>query len=200
MIQVKFASPILSTFHTFDSFPNAPGLHFIYIYIHISRERFSSRTKWSLKKRRILQEDEKKPFDACVPFHRSSHKWSRPVYPGVQVTLCICGAPSPPVFAASRWFTSSIPRRILPILGSAVRAFASFDTPSCCRSTVWSSLFLPNLDVPGERLAYRKSGGLFAASVCNWTRAVSRDGGLHCREKSRRERESRSKIDSMWWA
>lgn len=98
MIQVKFASPILSTFHTFDSFPNAPGLHFIYIYIHISRERFSSRTKWSLKKRRILQEDEKKPFDACVPFHRSSHKWSRPVYPGVQVTLCICGAPSPPRF------------------------------------------------------------------------------------------------------
>lgn len=72
MIQVKFASPILSTFHTFDSFPNAPGLHFI--YIHISRERFSSRTKWSLKKRRILQEDEKTPFDARVPFHRSSHK------------------------------------------------------------------------------------------------------------------------------
>ena len=49
------------------------------------------------KKRRILQEDESRPverkttFDARVPFHRSSHEWSRAVYPGVQVTLCICG-------------------------------------------------------------------------------------------------------------
>lgn len=61
------------------------------------------------KKRRILQEDESRPverkttFDARVPFHRSSHEWSRAIYPGVQVTLCICGERrgpnSPPVFA-----------------------------------------------------------------------------------------------------
>lgn len=188
-IWVRSFAYVLWTFHISD----AAGL------LYISRERFSSRTKSSLKKGGSYRKTNSVPSNEKQRSMHACH-FIDPLMNGRGRFIRACkwhfafaesdGArtlPPFPRFAASRWFTSSIPRRILPILGSAARAFASFDTP-CCRSTVWSSLFLPNFDVPGERLAYRKRR-LFAASTCNWTCAVSRMEGYNV-EKNREGKEN----------
>lgn len=114
------------------------------LYIFARTFLVSSEIKFG-KRRILLQEDEFRPvrkptFDA--PFHRSSHKWWRAAIRRASDALCGEGRGPNPVFAFRGEPMIYIVDSSSSSTDSPVRAFAPFDTPSCCRWTVWSSLFL----------------------------------------------------------
>lgn len=156
------------------------------------------------KKRRILQEDESRPverkttFDARVPFHRSSHEWSRAVYPGVQVTLCICGerrGPNSPPVSAFRG------EPMIYIIDSSSNSTNSrLGRPCLC--VLWHAVLPINRVIVFVLAEFRCSGWKTrvpkAEAFCGLHVQLNlcgiENGGLQCREKSRRKRKSRKSI------